>query len=95
MTELLIDCATVDLDEYAFYGCESLKSLSISKDKNDTNIKIDNRAFQDCEKLEDVTIGNGEIELGDSVFADCSEKIKITIAGKNYSADELSEGLPQ
>lgn len=95
LTELLIDCATVDLDEYAFYGCESLKSLSISKDKNDTNIKFDNRAFQDCEKLEDVTIGNGEIELGDSVFADCSEKIKVTIAGKNYSADELSEGLPQ
>lgn len=89
-----IDCDSVFLDEHAFYDCEDLKSVSICEnEKTDQEIKIDDRAFQYCEKLETVHIGNGNIEIGESVFSSCADNLEIFVAGKHYTADGIKDGL--
>lgn len=89
-----IDCGSVILGEYAFYSCEDLKSVLICENaKSDNEIKIDDRVFQYCKRLETVNIGNGNIEIGKTVFSGCADNLAITIAEKNYSADAIKDGL--
>ena len=89
-----IDCGSVILGEYAFYSCEDLKSVIICENaKSDNEIKIDDRVFQYCKRLETVNIGNGNIEIGKTVFSGCADNLAITIAEKNYSADAIKDGL--
>lgn len=89
-----IDCDLVTLDEYAFFGCEDLESVTICKNsKSDNEINIDDRAFQYCDKLKTVTVGKGNIEIGKYVFSGCDDNLKITIAGKNYNEKMIQDGL--
>lgn len=84
----------VTLDEYAFFGCEDLESVTICKNsKSDNEINIDDRAFQYCDKLKTVTVGKGNIEIGKYVFTGCDDNLKITIAGKNYNEKMIQDGL--
>ena len=94
LTTIQIDCSTVTLDEYAFYSCEDLISVSICENSEmDNNISIDDRAFQYCKRLERVTIGNGSVAIGEYVFSSCADNLTISIAGKNYTADSIKDGL--
>ena len=94
LTTIKIDCSTVTLDEYAFYSCEDLISVSICENSEpDNNITIDDRAFQYCKRLESVTIGNGSVAIGEYVFSGCSDNLTISIAGTNYAADSIKDGL--
>lgn len=89
-----IDCDSVILGEYAFYSCEDLKSVTICENaKSDNEIIIDDRAFQYCKRLETVNIGNGNIEIGEVVFSGCADNLIITVAGENYTADAIKDGL--
>lgn len=89
-----IDCDSVILGEYAFYSCEDLKSVTICENvKSDNEIKIDDRVFQYCKRLETVNIGNGNIEIGKTVFSGCADNLAITVAQRNYSADAIKDGL--
>lgn len=89
-----IDCDSVILGEYAFYSCEDLKSVTICENaKSDNEIKIDDRVFQYCKRLETVNIGNGNIEIGEAVFSGCADNLAIIVAGKNYTADTIKDGL--
>lgn len=89
-----IDGDSVILGEYAFYSCEDLQSVTICKNvKSDNEIQVDDRAFQYCEKLETAVIGSGNIEIGEYVFAGCADNLIITIAGDNYTADAIQDGL--
>lgn len=91
-----IDCDLVILGEYAFYSCEDLKSVTICENaKSDKEIKIDDRAFQYCKRLEIVNVGNGNTEIGKTVFFGCAENLIITIAGENYTAETIKDGLKQ
>lgn len=91
-----IDCDLVILGEYAFYSCEDLKSVTICENaKSDDEIKIDDRAFQYCKRLETVNVGNGNTEIGKTVFSGCVENLIITIAGENYTAETIKDGLKQ
>lgn len=91
-----IDCDLVILGEYAFYSCEDLKSVTICENaKSDNEIKIDDRAFQYCKRLETVNVGNGNTEIGKTVFSSCAENLIITIAGENYTAETIKDGLKQ
>ena len=91
-----IDCDLVILGEYAFYSCEDLKSVTICENaKSDNEIKIDDRAFQYCKRLETVNVGSGNIERGKTVFYGCSDNLIITIAGENYTAETITDGLKQ
>lgn len=85
LTTIDIDCTIVTLGEYAFFGCEDLISVSICDNgKSDNTISIDNRAFQYCDSLTSVTIGNGEVEVGEYVFSGCAEGLNVSIDGKEY-----------
>lgn len=89
-----IDCNLVIMGEYAFYSCEDLVNVIIcDNSKQDSEIKINDRAFQYCKRLETVDIGNGAIEMGEYVFSGCADNLAITIAGKNYTADAVKDGL--
>lgn len=89
-----IDCELITLGEYAFYNCDELADVSICENlRSDNEIKIDDRAFQYCESLEAVTIGKGNIEIGEYVFSGCDDSLTITIAGKSYTADAIEDGL--
>jgi len=89
-----IDCDVVIMGEYAFYSCEDLVNVTIcDNSKPDNEIKIDDRAFQYCKRLETVDIGNGTIEMGEYVFSGCTDNLAITIAGENYTADAVKDGL--
>jgi len=89
-----IDCNSVILGEYAFYSCEDLKSVTICENaKSDNEIKIDDRVFQYCKRLETVNIGDGNIEIGKTVFSGCADNLAITVAKKNYSADAIKCGI--
>lgn len=89
-----IDCDSVILGEYTFYSCEDLKSVTICENaKSDNEIKIDDRVFQYCKRLETVNIGNGNIEIGKTVFSGCADNLAITVAQKKYSADAIKDGL--
>lgn len=91
-----IDCDSVILGEYAFYSCEDLKSVTICENaKSDNEIKIDDRAFQYCKRLETVNVGNGNIEIGKTVFSGCDGNLIITVAGGNYTSDTIKDGLKQ
>lgn len=94
LTTIKIDCSIVAIDEYAFYDCEDLTNVSICENSEpDNNILIDDRAFQYCKRLESVTIGNGSVTIGEYVFSGCSDNLSISIAGKNYTADSIKDGL--
>jgi hypothetical protein len=94
LTTIKIDCSIVTLDEYAFYSCEDLINVSICENSEpDNNIMIDDRAFQYCKRLENVTIGNGSVTIGEYVFSGCADNLTISIAGKNYTADSIKDGI--
>lgn len=94
LTTVSIDGGSVILGEYAFYSCEDLINVTICENaKSDNEIKIDDRAFQYCKRLEVVNIGSGNIEIGEFVFSGCTDNLTITVAGKNYTADAIKDGL--
>jgi len=94
LTTVEIDCTLASLDEYSFYDCESLISVSICDNKStDNTITIDDNAFQFSKNLESVIIGKGTIEIGEYVFSNCADHLSLSIAGKSYIADSIAEGL--
>lgn len=96
LTTVCIDCDSVLLGENAFYNCEDLTTLSIDEnEKQDNRITIDDQAFQYCKRLDSVTIGNGNITIGEYAFSGCSDHLILSIAGEIYSADSIKNGLSQ
>lgn len=94
LTDIVIDCDNIFIGEYAFMTCEDLKSVSIcDNEKTDNKIEIDDRAFQYCEQLAAVKIGSGDIKIGSYAFNDCADNLTIIVAGKNYTADSIKNGI--
>lgn len=96
MSTVTIDSNSVTLSEYAFFSCEDLTNVSLcTNEKANTTIQIDDRAFQYCKKLESVTIGKGTVEIGEYAFNGGSDRLALSIAGKNYTADSIKNGFPK
>ncbi len=94
LSSVTIDCNEVTLGKYAFYSCEDLVDVIICENEGiDNDIKIDDSVFQYCKRLDTVIIGKGNIELGQYVFTSCGDNLVITIAGKNYTAESIKDGL--
>lgn len=64
---------TIGMD--AFYGCSSLKTLSIPSNL----VSIGFGAFQDCSGLVSVKIENGLSEIGNQAFLGCTALVDIVI----------------
>lgn len=94
LTDIVIDCDNISIGEYAFMSCEDLVNVSICDNENmDNQIEIDDRAFQYCKRLAAVKIGNGETKIGSYAFNDCADDLTIIVAGKNYTADSIKNGI--
>lgn len=94
LTEITIDCNNVSIGEYAFMGCEDLESVQICDNgASDNKIDIDDRVFQYCKRLAAVKIGSGDVKIGSYVFSGCADDLTITVAGNNYTADSIKNGI--
>ena len=64
-----------EINDYAFYGCTSLKSVTIPN----TVTEIDEYVFYGCTGLTSVTIGNSVMEIGEYAFYGCTGLTSVTI----------------
>ena len=65
----------VGIDDYAFYNCSSLTSITIPEGVT----SIGRYAFRGCSSLASVTIPEGVTSIRDYTFASCSSLASITI----------------
>ena len=68
VTELVIPSGVTAIKDYAFYGYDSLKSVTIP----DSVTSIGTEAFCDCDSLESVTIPDSVTKIGSNAFLRCS-----------------------
>ena len=82
LTDVIIGANSMEIGEYCFYDCTSLVNVSIAADSEDDNLKIiiDDKALQSC-SVQNVVIGRGKIEIGDSAFSYCEELVSVEIKG--------------
>ncbi len=59
----------------AFYGCKSLKSVTIG----DSVISIGDYSFYECKDLTEITIPNSVTSIGEHAFYNCSGLTSVTI----------------
>ena len=64
-----------ELDDYVFYGCSGLTSLTIPSSVT----KIGDYAFYGCSGLTSLTIPSSVTKIGDCAFCDCSGLTSLTI----------------
>lgn len=72
------------IDNYAFSGCENLKSIKIPGSVT----YIDRAAFRGCSGLVSITIDNSVTSIGDSAFYNCSKLTSITIPDSMISVGD-------
>ena len=61
---------------YAFFGCENLKSITISSEIE----VVGEYAFSQCTNLTDVNLGTGMLELGSYAFEGCYSLKRIAVS---------------
>ena len=66
---------TTKISDYAFYGCNSIKSVVIGDSVRYMGVF----AFYNCFSLTSVKMGSGLTSISDSVFGNCSKLISIEI----------------
>lgn len=76
----------VEIGEYAFYGCDSLTSVTLP-----TNVKVIwNRAFMDCHQLTSITFGDSLYLISHYAFFRCTNLASINIPNTVYICGEHS-----
>ena len=85
VTDLVLPGTITDVNEYAFYGCSSLVSLTIGNGVT----SIGHNAFYKCANLKSVVIPDSVTSIGSSAFERCNSLESITLpfigAAKNGS----------
>ena len=74
-TELILPSYITKINQYAFYNCSGLTSVTIP----DSVTSIGNSAFGYCSGLTSVTIGNNVTRIVESAFYNCKGLTSITI----------------
>ncbi len=74
-SEYAIQNSVTSIDDYAFYNCTRLRSVTIPN----SVISIGGSAFYGCTSLTSVTIGNSVTSIGDSAFKFCTSLTSVTI----------------
>ena len=75
LTDLVIPADITVIKRYAFYGCASLRSVTL----HDQVQQIDDYAFEYCKNLGRVSFGDGISEIGVAAFSDCDALKEIEI----------------
>lgn len=79
------------IGEYAFYGCNKLKNITIPV----TVLSIGKCAFQRCTGLKELTIPDSVEDIGVRAFANCSINLMITVEPDSYASDYCSKNQLQ
>ena len=74
VTDLVIPNTVTAIGNYAFYGCNNLKSVSIPN----TITGIGDYAFNGCNSLKSLTIPNSVVSVGKSTFNGCDSLTAVT-----------------
>ncbi len=75
LTTIITPVDVTDINAFAFSGCKSLKSITLS----DNIVSIGGEAFSGCSGLESITIPESVTEIGMRAFRGCSSLTSITI----------------
>ena len=75
VTDLVIPYSVTSIDEYAFNGCSSLASVTISNSVT----SIGSYAFNGCNNLTSVTISNSVTSIGSYAFNGCNNLTSVII----------------
>ena len=76
------------INDYAFYGCNNLTSVTLPHGVT----SIGNSAFYNCSGLTSVTIGNSMTSIGDSAFNHCTSLTSVTIGNSVTSIGSYAFG---
>ncbi len=69
--------SVIEIGDYAFYGCDSLRSITIPN----TVKSIESQAFNNCAALESVIIGDSVTRIEEKAFYGCTSLTSLTIPG--------------
>ncbi len=84
--DIVITGATTTINNAAFSGCTSLKSVTVEKGV----VTIADSAFINCSNLAKVTLPNTVTKIGAQAFASCSELRNITLSAAIESIEEFT-----
>lgn len=76
--DVLRGCVVAGIDEYAFFDCQEITSVSIP----DTVIFLGTNAFRSCSNLAEVDLPDNLEFIGNSAFSGCSKLTSITLGSK-------------
>ena len=89
VTDLVIPESVTKINNCAFYGCDSLASITISNNVT----AIGEYAFSYCSNLKNVTIGQGVTTIGDWAFWSCPSLTNISVDINNTSYKSIDGNL--
>ena len=81
-----------ELDDYTFYGCESLETVVMYPSNAENGERIGNYAFGQCESLKSVIIPNTTSEMGIRPFADDAGVTAVYFTGESATPGASTEG---
>ncbi len=84
--EVNIKAGTTEINEYAFYKCYALTSVSLPNSVT----SIGSSAFSSCSNLTSVTLPNSGISIGSSAFSSCSSLTNIILPSSVTSIGEYA-----
>lgn len=84
--DLVIPDGVTSINEYAFYGCSGLTSVTIGKNVT----AIGERAFASCKGLTSVTIGNNVTNIGGYAFFNCNALTSVVVGNSVTSISEYA-----
>ncbi len=85
-TEIIVPSSVKEINELAFYMCQSLEKLTLS----DGLETIKNQAFDDCTALKSIEIPGTVKSIGEEIFFGCTALEEITVGsaeGGEYCAE--------
>ena len=81
ITSVTIPCGVVSISDYAFYGCTSLNTVTISADSEMTAIGAS--SFSNCSLLSEITIPKSVKSIGEWAFYGCTSLKKVSFERKS------------
>jgi len=89
LKEVVFNEGLVEIGKCAFFGCESLTSITLPS----TVTSIGDEAFCECFVLREAVLNEGLEEMGSFAFNQCRSLESITIPSKVVEIDKQSFGL--
>ena len=86
--EVVVEKGVLTIGNYAFYGCDNLKSVTLSEGL----LEIGYEAFFECDSLTSIDIPEGLIKIAKFAFAYCDSLSNITIPKSVTALEEAFNG---